>query len=230
MDKPTQAEPPKSRWGLDPLRPDQWRYKVIGLTALIFGAGSAVVSWRTNGTAQATADSALFLSMLLPPYFIVPRTKVNRAVQGFAGGILGGVIAILALWGLNFAHYWAVRQDLFVAFGGYVVGVAGVSWLSTVVTNWTDKKRAQAEARRAAERPLAGGSVAKRGAKPVRGAGEDAEKRPGGRVASAWRAARAMADDPDARKKMSLRQMLKKPEPEKRVRVHRYDRYAKKKR
>jgi hypothetical protein len=221
VDKPTQVEPPKSRWGLDPLRPDQWRYKVIGLTALIFGAGSAVVSWRTNGTAQATADSALFLSMLLPPYFIVPRVRVNRAVQGFAGGILGGVIAILSLWGLNFSHYWAARQDLFVAFGGYVIGVAGVSWLSTVVTNWTDKKRAQAETKRAA----AGGRTAKGAVK----SGEDVGKKPAGRMASAWRAARAMADDPDARKKMSLRQMLKKPEPEKRVRVHRYGRYSKKK-
>lgn len=225
MDKPVQTEPPKSRFGLDPLRPGEWRYKVIGLTALIFGAGSAVVSWRTNGTAQATADSALFLSMLLPPYFIVPRTKVNRAMQGFTGGILGGVIAILALWGLNFAHYWAVRQDLFVAFGGYVIGVAGVSWLSTVVTNWTDKKRAQTEARRAAARP----PVKTVGKSSNKGSDDGAQKKPAGRVASAFRAARAMAEDPDARKKMSLRQMLKKPELEKRERVHRYKRYEKKK-
>ncbi len=211
-----------AKWGWDPLRYSAWRLKMIGWTGLGFGAVGAAVGYLTAGPAAAVTNSALFIAMLLPPYLTVPRTTVNRALQGIAAGLLGGFVTVALLLLFATGRFVSYGADMAVQFGGYALGVALVASLMTRVTIWSEKKRTELEQRRSA----------KESAKKASSGNRRVDRLPKtGRATSASAFKSARRDETvTAEKKGSLRQLLKKPAPEKRVRVHRFSRSTQKKR
>lgn len=87
----------------------------------------------------------------MAPYFVVPRAKSHRVVQGVAAGAVGGVVAMAFLLVMATGMYWPVRNSMFITFGGYVVASVGISWMMSMLSTWTDKKRAQLDEKRAAK-------------------------------------------------------------------------------
>lgn len=216
------------KWGWDPLNVSAWRWKMIGWTGLGFGVVGAAVAYLTAGPPAAVTNSALFIAMLLPPYLTVPRTTVNRGLQGIAAGLAGGMVTVLLLLGLATPRFLAYGVDMAVQFGGYALGVALIASLMTRVTVWSEKKRVELERRRAAKAV----ANAKPGSKGSAGSPRGLDKLP--RTGSATRASAfktASAAEPvAAEKKGTLRQLLKRPTREKPARVHRFSRSRQKKR
>ncbi len=202
-----------------------WRWKMIGWTGLGFGVVGAAVAYVTAGPAAAVTNSGLFIAMLLPPYLTVPRTTVNRGLQGIAAGLVGGLVAVLLLLGLATGRFLAYGADMAVQFGGYALGVALIASLMTRVTVWSEKKRVELERKRAEK------ANAKTGSKGSASSPRGLDKLPktgSATRASAFKAA-SKAEAVAAEKKGTLRQLLRKPTKEKRARVHRFSRSRQKK-
>lgn len=146
--KQSTAKPTAPAWLTKPPEPG-WRYRVIGITALIFGVGGGLLGWKMNGNPADNVTYALGLAMLMPTYFTIPRTKTLRMWQGSVAGILGGLIVMAILFLFATGTFWPLRNELFVGFGGYVPGVIAWSWVMTWVTGKTEKKRMDLDARKA---------------------------------------------------------------------------------
>ncbi len=123
-----------------------WRYKTIGLTSIVFGILGGLVGWRISGAAINNIPQSLGLSMLFSPYFIVPRTKTQRVWQGFIGGALAGIIAVILLFALGWSKYWPVRASIAMSYVGFLIGVLGIAWAMSMLSNWTDRRREQLDA------------------------------------------------------------------------------------
>ncbi|MCY0901801.1 MAG: hypothetical protein OWU32_06370 [Firmicutes bacterium] len=134
-------------WLTKPPEPG-WRWRVIGITALIFGVAGGLLAWRMNGNAENNVIYTLGLAMLMPAYFTIPRTKTLRMWQGSLAGVLGGIIVMVVLFLFFTPQFWPSRIPIFVAFGGYVPGVVAWSWVMTWLTQKTEKRRAEMEERR----------------------------------------------------------------------------------
>ncbi len=209
-----------------------WNRRTVLLTgALMGGVGGGITLLNHGAAAADSVLSSLFFAIIFPPYFIVPRVKRHRVMQGFGGSVVGGVVsgAIMILFATSAVE--SVGRTAALLFAAYLLGGLGVSWLSAVMARWGDKRRAQAEAKRVAAGLPAVAPRPERAPKKSswlerrRAANKEPEKKKSslppsrGRLASR-RPARFKAQQ--ATKKQSIRELIKKPEPVKPERVHKH--------
>lgn len=133
--------------------PEGWRFKVILYTALVVGAIGAGIGYIEKGSAINSISMGVGLPMVMAPYFVVPRTKTLRIWQGSITGALSGIVAMLLLLLFatdRFTNHWAIFGTSILQF---LIMSVGISWLSVVLSDWTEKRRLKIEAKREAETP-----------------------------------------------------------------------------
>ncbi|WP_067712424.1 hypothetical protein [Ferroacidibacillus organovorans] len=127
------------------------RYKQIITVGAIFGVLGAVIGYISKGPVAGNLSTSLALSMLMSPYFIIPRVKSRRVIQGTLGGVFSGIVTMVLLFVFASARYWPARSQVISGYVGYLFGTIAVAWLFTFVSQWTDKKRLELEAKRGAQ-------------------------------------------------------------------------------
>ncbi len=136
--------------------PKEWRFKVILYVALAAGAIGVAIAWFEKGTVLTSLSSGMGLPMLVAPYLVAPRVKSQRVAQGAATGLLGGVFALAVMFVFDTPKYMPLAGKVGLLYLEYAVAAVAMSWLSAMLSKWTDKyaakRTAQANEKRQRER------------------------------------------------------------------------------
>lgn len=127
------------------------RYKLILGVGASFGILGGILGLVSKGPVNGNLGTSLALAMLLTPYIIIPRTKTRRVIQGTLGGVFAGIVTMIFLFVFANARYWPARNVVLSGFVGYLFGTLAVAWLFSFVSQWTEKKRLELEAKRGAQ-------------------------------------------------------------------------------
>lgn len=149
VDKSTKRNTEKASVWVTKVPEPGWRYKVFGTLAVVFGIAGGVLGWRLHGDPIGNFTYTLWLAMLMPAYFTIPRTITHRMWQGVLAGVLGGIIDVIVLMILAPATYWPYKWALLMTFVGLLLVVVAWSWMMTWLTGKTEQRRAEQDAKRA---------------------------------------------------------------------------------
>lgn len=149
VDKGSKRATPQTPLWLTKAPEPGWRYKVIGTMALVFGVAGGFLGWRLHGNPISNFTYTLWLAMLMPAYFTIPRTKTQRMWQGVAAGVLGGLVDIVVLLLFATGTYWPYKMELLVTFAGLLLVVIAWSWMMTWITGKTEQRKLELDERKA---------------------------------------------------------------------------------
>lgn len=121
--------------------PPGWRPRTIALAGGTIGLLGAIIGWQMQATPSLAMGWGLGMSMVLGPYYVVPRAKTQRRWQGFIGGALAGVVAALGMFALAPARFVPDWTQMLTDFVVFLAAAFGSSWLFTLFTDWVDRRR-----------------------------------------------------------------------------------------